>query len=209
MVSAALLCFYILPASADSVTLNSQNVAAFTDNGGGTLPTTEMSPYAGTFDGQAEEFFCVDYSTGISLGESWNVNVTALTGSSDYSNTLQGNETTYLEFAWLIEQLTDNLDAPTPNYTVAAQDEWAIWSFTGGPDPYGTNAGLILDAQDAVAGGFTASNFLILTPTPEGSGQEFMIIGTPEPSTPMLLGCGLLALLGAAWLRDRSNPASS
>lgn len=184
----------VLPTRGDSVTINTSNVAAFQDS----LTGDEMSPYAGTFDGQAAELFCVDFNSHISLGSSWTVDVTPLTDTSNYANTLQGNETTYLEFAWLIEQISASLSSPTPDYTAAAEYEFALWSFTGGPDPYGTNATLVGDAEAAVSDGFTASDWLILTPNPTDSGQEFMVIATPEPSSLVLLALGVLAVAGAA-----------
>jgi hypothetical protein len=65
-------------------------------NGGYGIP-----PYGGTLNGQSQQFFCVDFSTSIWAGESWQVTVTSLTGSN-FSLTKLGNQTNYLEMAWLI-----------------------------------------------------------------------------------------------------------
>jgi PEP-CTERM motif len=83
---------------------------------------------------------------------------------------------------------------------MAGEDQRAIWSFTGGIDPYGTLAALLAQAQTAVSGGFTVSGWEILTPdaVPGNRGQEFLLEATiPEPSTILLLlaGLGLAAIV--------------
>jgi hypothetical protein len=74
-----------------------------------------------------------------------------------------------------------------------AEFQWAIWSFSGGGNPYGTNSSLDANALKAVQNGFTGSGWEILTPA--GSyGQEFLV-QTPEPGTLGLLLPGLVLLL--------------
>jgi hypothetical protein len=63
-----------------------------------------------------------------------------------------------------------------------AEDQFAIWTFSGSTlDPYGTDASLVAAAL-AAANGFNGQGFEILTPTDGTYGQEF-IIKTPEPPT--------------------------
>ena len=156
-------------------------------NGGYGIP-----PYGGTLNGQSEQFYCVDFSTTIWGGESWQVTVTSLTGSN-FSLTKLKNQTTYLEMAWLVTQMMS-----VGTQALKAMDQYAIWSFTGGPNPYGTNNSLIAAALAAVQGGFTGAGWEILTPT-GSAGQEFLIfVGVPEPSQLVLLLVGLTVVAIAA-----------
>lgn len=70
-------------------------------------------------------------------------------------------------------------------------DQYAIWSFTGGPNPYGTNSTLVAAALAAVQGGFSGQGWEILTPT-GSAGQEFLIfVGVPEPAELLVILIGL------------------
>jgi hypothetical protein len=190
---AALLVFFsvAVPARADNVQL--QGLPSPTD------PKTglSISPYSALVDGNPVLVFCVDIATPVANNASWTATSTPLT-SPDYSNTLQfaltgSNATTqdnYLEMAWLIEQMEGALAAD--DITTAAEDQWAIWSFTGGGDPYGTNASLLASAQSAVGGGFSVSDWQILTADAGQTGQEFLVTSVPEPGSSQLLAVGLL-----------------
>ena len=152
-------------------------------NGGNGIP-----PYGGTLNGQAEAFYCVDFSTPIHGGQSWQVVQTSLTGSN-FSMTRLGNQTSYLEMAWLITQMMG-----TASQLQKAMDQYAIWSFTGGPNPYGSNSSLVAAALAAVQNGFSGQGWVILTPT-GSAGQEFLIfVGVPEPAELLMLLIGLAVL---------------
>jgi len=78
---------------------------AFVANGYG------IPPYGGTLNGQSQSFYCVDFSSHISAGDSWYVSITNLAGS-DFSSTKlfatlgnNGAQTAYLEMAWLATQM--------------------------------------------------------------------------------------------------------
>jgi hypothetical protein len=192
------VCFSVLlflasaPLWADNVQLTGQN--AFDDP----ATNTSMSPYYGLLNGQATSFFCVDASTPVSGTASWTAFATPLTASS-LAGTLQYQLTgssaaalnNYLEMAWLITQLQGALAAD--NLVQAGEDQWAIWSFTGGANPYGTDTQLLWEAQQAVQNGFSGADFEILTPSDGQVGQEFMI-ETPEPASLLLFGVGALCL---------------
>jgi len=172
--------FFADSARADTVTVD--GTYAFASNGYG------IPPDGGTLNGQRESFYCVDFSTPIWAGETWQVGITSLTGSN-FSSTRLGNQTTYLEMAWLITQMTG-----TTNQLQQAMDQYAIWSFTGGPNPHGANSSLIAAALNAVQAGFTGQGFEILTP-PGSAGQEFLIfVGVPEPSELLMLAIALTLL---------------
>jgi hypothetical protein len=164
-------------AKADTVYVDGSYAFA---NGGYGIP-----PYGGTLNGQSAQFFCVDFSTPIWGGESWQVTVTSLTGSN-FSLTKLKNQTSYLEMAWLITQM---MSATTQ--LQKAMDQYAIWSFTGGPNPYGNNGTIVAAALAAVQGGFSGQGWEILTPT-GSAGQEFLIfVGVPEPAELLMLLIGL------------------
>src|SRR5216684_9392669 len=118
-----------LSAKADTVSVN--GTYAFASNGYG------IPPYGGTLNSQSAAFYCVDFTTTIQAGDTWSVWVTSLTGSN-FSSTLLGNKTAYLEMAWLVTQM---MSASTQ--LQQAKDQFAIWSFSGGPNPYGTNSSLV------------------------------------------------------------------
>lgn len=180
----ALALTFSASAKADTVYVDGSYAFA---NGGYGIP-----PYGGTLNGQSAQFFCVDFSTPIWAGESWQVNVTSLTGSN-FSLTKLKNQTSYLEMAWLVTQM---MSATTQ--LQKAMDQYAIWSFTGGPNPYGSNSSLVAAALAAVQNGFTGAGWEILSPT-GSAGQEFLIfVGVPEPGQLLLLLVGLGVVVIAA-----------
>ena len=176
------LLMLALPGGAKADTVFIDGSVAFWNNGYG------IPPYGGTLNGQQQQFFCVDFSTPIWAGESWTVTITSLTGSN-FSATKLGSQTTYLEMAWLITQMMS-----TTNQLQKAMDQYAIWSFTGGPNPYLTNGVLVGAALAAVNAGFSGAGWEILTPT-GSAGQEFLIfVGVPEPGETLMLMIGLSVL---------------
>lgn len=182
-------------AKADTVYVDGSYAFA---NGGYGIP-----PYGGTLNGQSEQFFCVDFSTPIWGGESWQVTVTSLTGSN-FSLTKLKNQTSYLEMAWLITQMMS-----TTSQLQKAMDQYAIWSFTGGPNPYGSNSTLVAAALAAVQGGFAGAGWEILSPT-GSAGQEFLIfVGVPEPGELLLLLVGFGVLAIATRKKRASTPATA
>lgn len=181
---AVLVLSFAYPGGAKADTVYVDGSYAFA-NGGYGIP-----PYGGTLNGQSASFYCVDFSTPIWAGESWQVTVTSLAGSN-FSLTKLKNQTSYLEMAWLVTQMMS-----TTSQVQKAMDQYAIWSFTGGPNPYGANSTLVAAALAAVQGGFSGQGWEILTPT-GSAGQEFLnFVGVPEPSQLLLLlvGLGVVAI---------------
>jgi hypothetical protein len=160
-----------------------------------------IPPYGGSLNGVKESFYCVDFSSTIAPPYSWGVNITTLTGSNFSSTKLgSGAQTAYLEMAWLITQM---MGATTNGQKAAYQ--FAIWSFTGGPN-YSANSALVAAALAAVQNGFKGQEWEILTPT-GSTGQEFLI-HVPEPAELLMLVIGLI-VLGLATHKRRVARASA
>jgi len=179
---AGLVLAFAGAAKADTVTID--GTYSFASNGYG------IPPYGGTLNGQSAAFYCVDFSHPIQAGDTWQVATTNLAGSN-FSSTFLGNQTAYLEMAWLVTQMVGS-----SNQLQIAKDQFAIWSFTGGPNPFGTNSSLVAAALAAVKAGFTGQGWQILTPNGP-KGQEFLIF-VAEPAELLMLVIGLIILGMAA-----------
>ena len=176
---------FVSSAKADPLnTVYFDGTYAFADSNGYGIP-----PYGGTLNGQTEAFYCVDFSHEIQAYQSWNVTITSLTGSS-FTSTRLGTQSTYVLMAYLITQMMGS----GVTQTQKAADQYAIWSFSGGPtNPYGNTTAIITAALAGMtASGFTGQGWEVLTPT--GSvGQEFLIY-VPEPGALLLLVIGLVLM---------------
>ncbi len=160
---------------------------AFADSNGYGIP-----PYGGTLNGQTESFYCVDFSHDIKAGDTWNVTINSLAasgfGSTRLLNQQYGGVSVYVVMAYLITQMMGPGVSPT---TIAA-NQYAIWSFSGGPANASTSGILAAALAGIQASGFTGQGWEILTPT--GSvGQEFLI-HVPEPGALLLLVIGMLLI---------------
>ena len=166
-----------------------------------------IGPYGGTLTSGSTvtptQFFCVDFNDQISGNTGWSANVTSLTSSSSsFNQTRQGNQTFYLEAAWLINKMLN----PKNTQALDIQLQWAIWYLSLGKTDtsffdYASDVSWDQQALNAVDSGnlgFSPVGWQILTPI-GGYGQEFIVPGpgaaTPEPRTIVLLLAGLAAFL--------------
>src|SRR4029077_5924289 len=90
-----MLLIAALPAKADQDYVYVNGSYASISNG------YAIGPYGGTLNGSPTQFYCVDFNDQIFGNTGWIANVTYLTSPTGYSNTLQGNQTFYLQAAWL------------------------------------------------------------------------------------------------------------
>jgi hypothetical protein len=208
-----------------SVTLNVSDMDA---TPGYSNVNAVIDPYEGMLGSNPVLIWCVDPDHEVSTGDSWSV-YTNNAGSINLGQTYLGNLTTYEEMAWLITEFQ------AANATTQQELQAAIWLIAEGETTqaaeqapgaftvnvptsntafwnslYGSNGYITTAPSHLLTSGF---EILSDTAGPNGTDangtpakQEFIVM-TPEPSTLLLLGVGLLSLILLA--SKRSSRAAS
>jgi hypothetical protein len=181
-----------------------------------------ISPYYATINGVDSMIYCDDFANQISMGQTWSANETNL-ASGNLSETRYGDITQtlttqagtasydgqqlYEMAAWLTTQYGSNA---TTNGAI--QDTiWDLFNPNAGDPtvhPPQPSSNTWLFAAETNYTSIDAADFTVITNTAPvtlsgpGQVQEFLI--TPEPSTTLLLGFGLMAVaIAGRRVRDR------
>jgi len=171
---------------------------------GGVQGNVYTSPYYATVGTAANvPIVCDDYAHSVYLGESWTASVSTFADLSNarfWQGTQAATLQLYDEAAYLFNELYLQ-PSQAGNISFAL---WAIfdpsqvkisagWTTGGNAVNPTSAAGWLVNAQSQIYTAGEFSNFEVLTPISPTSPQEYLV-RTPEPSTVLLLGIGVLAM---------------
>lgn len=190
-----------------------------------------ISPYTATLNGVSTTIYCDDFANRVSPGQQWTANLTNLASGNlsntrygSVSNTLSTSDSTTASYnstqlyemaAWLTTQFAAS---GTAGYSSNGDIQDTLWDLfnpnaqNSGVNPPTPSSDQWLYAAEKNYTKINLASFNILTNTNEaysgaGQTQEF-IVATPEPSSVLLLGFGLIAI-GVAGKRALRRSALS
>jgi hypothetical protein len=215
VVAATLLCF--APSAFGQATLTLVN------GGNDAMGGAYVGPYNFTLtngsQSQQLQLICDDAASEVYAGESWQFTTATLPSLTNVKFSGPNQTQGYEEIAWLVQQMYANIG----NAQTVGDIQWAIWDIfdpgVSSDDPWGqigsTDQSNIQNwlSLAGLPSNYSAGNYsdiVIYTPVlgtqPQqfGGPQEYFgmntPIPTPEPSTLLMLGLGLMAL---GWMARR------
>ena len=180
-------------------------------------PSVYLPPAGTSTFGPTQDIFCTDFQNEANTGTYGAYFTNLGTNGGDVGTYTRSGRTLhqYLEEAWLASQILD----PTKTEDQLRAIQGAMWKVISGQPTYmlgsvsgaWSSSGIATWASraDTAAVHVNAYQWVVVTDTSAaghalGGSQEYLTQVTPEPSTLLLLGTGLLATLLAAGALRRS-----
>ena len=216
-VTSLLASLAVIQLSAGTVNVTFNGANGQTDKAGNLI-----SPYTATVNGVSTTIYCVDFANEVSNGQQWTANVTSLASGNltqtrygSISQTFGGTTYNATQLNEMAAYLTTQFSG---NSSANGDIQDTIWdlfnpnSYNSGSVPPTPSSNYWLSQAESNYSKISYTNFNILTNSApvaySGSGQVQEFIFTPEPSSIVLLGFGLIAISIAGRRKLRAAKAT-